>query len=112
MGFRSLADTSHVRDHNRARLADQPTKTLDEASRISRTLRRRHEAVRDQGQAAIGQAAEPAPVRPSRAAGRLAIEPLGYRRVSPDDGPLRRRVDAAREDDLRRKEAAERLRRI
>ena len=62
-------------------------------------------------QAVIGQAAELAPGQPSRAVGRLAIEPLGYRGVSPDDGPLGRRVDAAREDDLRRKEAAEILRR-
>ena len=62
-------------------------------------------------QAVIGQAAEPAPVRPSRAVGRLAIEPLGYRGLSLDDGPLRRRVDAAREDDSRRKDAAEMLRR-
>jgi hypothetical protein len=45
MGFRSLAVTRHVRDRNRTRLADQPTKTLDEASRISRTLRGWNEAV-------------------------------------------------------------------
>jgi uncharacterized protein len=32
---------------------------------------------------------------------RLAIEPFGYRGVSLDDGPLRRQVDAAREDYLR-----------
>jgi hypothetical protein len=61
-------------------------------------------------QVVIGQAAEPASVRPSRAVGRLAIEPLGYRGLSLDDA-LRRRVDAAREDDLRRKYAAEMLQR-
>jgi hypothetical protein len=32
---------------------------------------------------------------------RLAIEPFGYRGVSLDDGPLKRQVDAAREDYLR-----------
>jgi hypothetical protein len=32
---------------------------------------------------------------------RLAIDPFGYRGVSLDDGPLRRQVDAAREDYLR-----------
>jgi hypothetical protein len=39
------------------------------------------------------------------------MEPLGDRGLSLDDGPLRRPVDAAREDDSRRKDAAERLRR-
>ncbi len=46
--------------------------------------------------AITAQAADPAgfPVRP-------AIEPFGYRGVSLDDGPLKRQVDAAREDYLR-----------
>ncbi len=48
-----------------------------------------------------GQPAEPASVRSSPAAVRLAIEPFGYRGVTLDDGPLRRQVDAAREDYLR-----------
>jgi hypothetical protein len=48
-----------------------------------------------------GQAADPAPGGSSPAAVRLAIEPFGYRGVSLDDGPLRRQVDAAREDYLR-----------
>jgi DUF1680 family protein len=46
-----------------------------------------------------GQAADPA--GPSDSPVRLAIEPFGYRGVSLDDGPLRRQVDAAREDYLR-----------
>jgi hypothetical protein len=41
-----------------------------------------------------GGTAHDAPVRP-------AIEPFGYRGVRIDDGPLRRQVDAAREDYLR-----------
>jgi hypothetical protein len=62
-------------------------------------------------QAVIAHSAEPAPVRLSRAVGRLAIEPLGHRAVSLENGPLRRVVDTALEDDLGRKEAAEKLRR-
>ena len=38
---------------------------------------------------------------PSGSPVRTAIEPFGYRGVSLDDGPLRRQVDAAREDYLR-----------
>ncbi len=48
-----------------------------------------------------GQPAEAAAGGSSPAAVRLAIEPFGYRGVSLDDGPLRRQVDAAREDYLR-----------
>jgi len=46
-----------------------------------------------------GQAADAA--GPSESPVRLAIEPFGYRGVSLDDGPLRRQVDAARQDYLR-----------
>jgi uncharacterized protein len=46
-----------------------------------------------------GQAATPA--APGAVSVRLAIEPFSYRGVSLDDGPLRRQVDAARDDYLR-----------
>ena len=41
------------------------------------------------------------PPLPSQSSVRLAIESFGYRGVSLDDGPMRRQVDAAREDYLR-----------
>jgi len=46
-----------------------------------------------------GQAVDP--TGPSESPVRPAIEPFSYRGVSLDDGPLRRQVDAAREDYLR-----------
>ncbi len=48
-----------------------------------------------------GEPADPAASGSSSAAVRPAIEPFGYRGVSLDEGPLRRQVDAAREDYLR-----------